>query len=203
MLKVGKKYNTNFSALRLSTDLKKKMPAWYHLSTKSKRTVQATKCLKENHDVVCVADLMKTMNRLTGHVDGRPHYHMRRCACRDCARDRARGCENPHACAAEAKERISLINQKLNPNDPPPQDSLTLTRHRKRQNLQNLELNREVKFDPATTCKTDLSECIRIFQSDDPETTAPPTRLANPAAGIAIQDERVTVYTDGSCINNG
>ncbi|KAI0048517.1 RnaseH-domain-containing protein [Auriscalpium vulgare] len=128
---------------------------------------------------------------------------MRRCACRDCARDRARGCENPHACAAEARSRIDLIHQKLNPTDPPPQISLTLTRHRKRQNLQNLELDREVKFDPATTCKTNLSECIRIFQTDDPESTSPPTRLTGPPPGISLPNERITIYTDGSCINNG
>ncbi|KAF8500498.1 hypothetical protein F5888DRAFT_1592799, partial [Russula emetica] len=52
MLKAAKMHNVNFAAIRLSTNLKAKLPAWYHLNSETRPiTNNSSKCLIHKHEM--------------------------------------------------------------------------------------------------------------------------------------------------------
>ncbi|KAG1846174.1 hypothetical protein C8R48DRAFT_664350 [Suillus tomentosus] len=61
----------------------------------------------------------------------------------------------------------------------------------------------EIIFDPSVTSKNHLSECFRIFTDPDRLIQIPAYRLRAPRTGRNTTHEQVTVFTDGSCTNNG
>jgi len=64
MLKTARKYKVNFAAIKMTPHLLAQLPAWYHLSTEQKPINNTkAKCLLQKHDVVTVADLIKTSAR--------------------------------------------------------------------------------------------------------------------------------------------
>jgi ribonuclease HI len=205
MLRIAKKYNTNLAPLRLSAHLHAQLPAWYHLAANQKPMTNATaRCLLYTHDVTRVADLVRVSerNRNPNREPEAPHLQIRFCYCRDCSRDRELGCQNPHACAVEAQSRIDLIVPKLNPFSPGyDHGDLTLTDRRKQWNVSAKAQNADVLFDPSITCKTDISDCFRIFTD--------PTRISNlparrgPPRETRLRLQEITVYTDGACFRNG
>jgi ribonuclease HI len=56
-------------------------------------------------------------------------------------------------------------------------------------------------FNPTVTCNTNLADCFRIFTQGD--TTTTPAERQPPARGITLDLAPITVYTDGSCTENG
>jgi len=78
-------------------------------------------------------------------------------------------------------------------------DNLSLTHHRLEKNRQAIiHHGDEITFDPSITIRTLLTDCFRIFTTPRPN---PPTPFhRHTRQGIPPQ---ITVYTDGSCINNG
>ncbi|KAH9171016.1 hypothetical protein EDB89DRAFT_1852892 [Lactarius sanguifluus] len=203
MLKVARKYGTSLAAIRLSPDLRARLPAWYHLESKPRPlTSRQSKCLLKKHKIGTVADLVKTSARLRDHAQSIPHTPSPLCDCEACILDRINGCEHPHKCALEALARVHDIIPKLNPLNPgDPHDNLSLTRHRKKRNATAREKNEEILFDPSITCKNDLTECFRIFTDPDRTSPIPARRLY--AVGLNLTHQKITIYTDGACFNNG
>jgi ribonuclease HI len=205
MLKVARKYNINLEALRLTTQLRAQLPAWYHIAAPPRPLTGITaKCLLGTHQNTTVAHLLKTSMRIRNPNENpqSPHSPRMFCYCQDCSSDRMKGCRNPHACATEAQTRLEQIFPKFNPLSPGhAHGNLSLTKRRKRRNAIAKPLNGEILFDPTITSREDLSECFRIF-------TDPKRISSNPARRDAPHDTRLnlkelTVYTDGACINNG
>ncbi|KAI0044500.1 hypothetical protein FA95DRAFT_1496977, partial [Auriscalpium vulgare] len=163
LLTAAKKYHVSFAALRLTRSLNKQLPGWYHLGSTQRRLNAQAICLQDNHRIKTVAHLLKASHRLTHLVQGRRHAARRNCACLDCRFDRVTGCENPHKCAEEARARIDNILPKLSPTVRPPSDGLSLTHHRRQQNVAAKENHGRILFDPTVTCKTSLADCIRVF----------------------------------------
>ena len=62
MMKTRQKFGVNFEALKLSGLAKDRLPAWYHLNTGqqvvSLNNQNASKCLRDNHLVKTVGDLV-------------------------------------------------------------------------------------------------------------------------------------------------
>lgn len=107
-------------------------------------------------------------------------------------------CENPHACYKTATWILEHIPDKWNPTADHHEDGLTLTRRRLTENRTAREQNNELTFNPSITIRDDLAPCFRIFCEQHATTTETINRKV-----FEIPDEELTVYTDGSAINNG
>ena len=63
MMKTRQKFGVDFEALKLSDLVKEQLPAWYHLGTGqhmvSLNNQNASKCLRDNHLVKTVGDLVQ------------------------------------------------------------------------------------------------------------------------------------------------
>ncbi|KAH9180214.1 hypothetical protein EDB89DRAFT_1840145 [Lactarius sanguifluus] len=202
MLKTAKKYKTNLAALRLSPALRAMLPAWYHPgAAPCPITNVASRCLLRCHEVKTVADLIKLARKIRHQNRTANHIPSLECVCVDCARDRLRGCRNPHACAMEAMTRTNDISPKYNPNAPDHHDNLSLTPNRKEKNRKAHETKGEVLFDPTITCKGGIAECFRIFTNPERITLTPACRQLT--RGRNLEHMNIEVYTDGSCMKNG
>lgn len=212
MVKAAKKHKAAFAPINISQDLRERLPAWNHPGVEDviSRNPQA-KCLAENHKSTKVKDLLRIRERLQGSYNRGPHQPDYTCLCEDCSNDKDNGCINPQRCALEAQKRLQAITPKLHPLRPPNQDNLTGSRSRNNSNLRttdtennesNDEENPGVTFNPSVTIKTDLTDCFRIFVNPSKIMNVPASRRL-PPRGIIIPEEDITVYTDGSCLNNG
>jgi ribonuclease HI/exonuclease III len=205
MLKMAKKNNTNLAAIRLSPQLRAQLPAWYHLASEPQPISNAAaKCLLRVHSVAKVADLMLVSARIRNPRANTdiPHEDKTFCYCRDCSRDRLKGCQRPHECAKEAQSRLKKIAPKLNPMTPGNTNgNLSLTENRKRQNQAAKLRDDAITFDPSLTSKTNLAECFRVFTNPDRISNLPANRLAANRTTLRLQE--VSIYTDGACLNNG
>ncbi|KAH9017743.1 hypothetical protein EDB83DRAFT_2180280, partial [Lactarius deliciosus] len=163
-------------------------------------------CLAKNHDSRRIKDMLKITDRLKGTYERGVHYPVFSCHCEDCTTDRNNGCENPQRCAIETKKRLEKITPKLNPATHPNRDSLTKTRRRETRTQQTQQDEDEdeqgIIFNPSVTEKLNLADCFRIFVDRNKISNTPATRQP-PPRGITIPNENITVYTDGSCLNNG
>ena len=201
MLKVARDHRTNLAAIKVSTHLRHELPAWYHIDEKlAAITSRMGKCLIDNHKVSTVADLVKVSVRLRDQPDN--HRPTPFCACDACTEDSASGCYNPHECATEALQRIRKISPKWNPLDQElPPDPLSLTPSRKTRNQLARHNNGAITFDPSVTCKDNLANAFRVFIN--PRLLSNLPALRRPTAGRNPDSRKITIYTDGACINNG
>lgn len=202
MLKAARTYKTNLAAIRLSPGVQAALPAWYHPCSESRSiTNVSAKCLLNNHNAKTVADLVKLANKAQAQERNRNHVPDQACVCIECVHSRQMGCKNPHACALEAKLRISDIAPKYNPLTYTHHDTLSLTPDRKARNEEARIEGKGIAFDPSITCKDGIAECFRVFTDPRKLPDTPATR--RPQQGSHLDHVDMRVYTDGSCINNG
>jgi ribonuclease HI len=202
MLKAVKVHKVSFAAVKLLRDIKDRMPAWFHLGALP-RTYHAARdrCLSEAHNTQSVKDLTAMASRIL--EDNTAHKRRQNCACADCRADRARGCLNPSSCCQVAKNILASLKPKYSTTTPDADDGLTLTNRQKAANKQgraNMGHSGRIVFDPSVTTKDALAECFRAFVDEARTDETPAIRERR---GISLVDKHVTVYTDGSCINNG
>lgn len=203
MFKIARKYNTDFQAIKLTRALKKKMPAWYHRGAinPSRRLLHKAEgdCLRKAHDVRTIADLIKMIKR--GEDPQVRHSNRWDCACPYCRSDRTdRGCDNPNKCYKAAKGILENMSPKWHHGYEPPDDNLTLTERRHSRNHRAHKTNGKILFNPSVTTRDRLSDGFRVFTSPEVQDRNPAYRQAR---GVEVEDEAVTVYTDGSCLFNG
>jgi ribonuclease HI/exonuclease III len=205
MLRAAQKLQVSFAAVKLSERLKLQMPAWGHIGAQRWTYYQERdECLGERHAVETIGDLIDVSQRSLRQIEGRRHLSRRDCACSECRTDRLAGCEDPSKCCRTAALILNKIGGKFSMNVPPPPDNLTLTHSRLEKNQRAItERKGLVTFDPSVTAKTSLGECVRFFVDESKLSNEPAHRLVNPVAGLNIEHLRRTVYTDGSCIDNG
>ncbi|KAG1844406.1 hypothetical protein C8R48DRAFT_617993, partial [Suillus tomentosus] len=205
LLKTAKKYNINFAPIKISKDLKKNLPAWSHIGTPTNAYHKAkTKCLNETHKSTKIKNLIKIRKRLTHINDEDRHFPRKNCPCSACQKDRRIGCKDPHKCAQTANEILFRIAPKFNTKAKPKKDGLSLTRRRKEKNHQAHKSRQgEILFDPTTTIRSNLKDCFRIFSNPEHNSLTPAHRLQAPARGLNLLQDHITIFTDGSCINNG
>ena len=202
MIETAKRYDTNLEALRIAPNINAKLPAWYHIKANPHPLSNiASKCLLRKHNIKTVADLIHTSGRAQPE---RVNSHVPNliCTCVECTKDRLMGCRNPHECAREALQRIRELAPKFNPLVGLTQrDNFSLTHTRNARRTAAEENSEKTMFDPEIACKTDLTECFRIFA--DPKRLAQSPVRRRHASGISLPNQAVTVYTDGACFDNG
>ena len=198
-LKIGKKYNLSLDAQLYTADMKLKMPAWYRIRTdpnspNTDRRNQA-KCLRLVHNCHCIGDLVNQAS----YGENPPHEpRIRNCPCTQCTHLRSQGCKNPSACYNAAERILATVPPELDPyegSDPPPYPLNDLL-----DNLKKHAVNDEERikiFHHLPLPETNLYQNMRIFSPPEQPTQDPPPPLpSTPPLDI-------TIYTDGSCRNNG
>jgi hypothetical protein len=161
MLNTGKKYNLRLDALRIPEDVKKLLPAWYHLGAENNpagfNRARAPKCLKTIHQIMTVQDLVRTTNRLRDINQPNPHQDLHFCQCNGCVHDRTLGCNDPNRCCRTAQDIIERLKPKWRPSAHENIDGLSLTPGRKLRNKDARTQNQKVAFDPSVVRDGDLS----------------------------------------------
>lgn len=177
MISTAQKYSLTFTSLAISDEIKLKMPIWRHVSMNMDRfqliqRKDAVKCLRENHQVRNVGDIVSIAHRRTSPLNRRPHrlnesgISRKNCGCVACQRDRNElGCKHPGKCIAAAEILLDAIYPKWNPTCENRDlcNELALTDEEREQNGQ--AQNDIVTFDPDFMLR-DLSHGFRIFASD-------------------------------------
>jgi ribonuclease HI len=98
--------------------------------------------------------------------------------------------------------RLEKIALKFNPHHNPESDNLSPTHRWKSNNTTAQKNDGSITFDPSVTCKTNLTECFCIFTNEGGITITSAERQC-PPGGISLDNESLTTYTDGSCLDNG
>ncbi|EIW58190.1 uncharacterized protein TRAVEDRAFT_124253, partial [Trametes versicolor FP-101664 SS1] len=204
MIKTAKKHGVRVESPNPKRGLQDSLPVWYHLgAVPGRRTenTKANKCLRKVHAVRTVADCLAVAARLQV-VAGAAGAHRsgRTCACAPCQTDREeRGCPDPHACAVAARKAVDKIVQKWKPATQQ-DDGLSLTPTRRERNSNAAAEEGDLLFDPSISVGLPVSRAFRVFLPEGEQGTAPARRRVG---AFQVPSESVTVYTDGSCNDNG
>lgn len=199
MLKTAKEFNVCFEVVLLSDSLKGSLPIWFHIGATKElnkliNTEQA-ECLRGNHKAITIKDITSIAHK------NHPHHHARRnCACPNCKHDRLTlHCINPTKCRAMANKLLGCIQPKWHPTSQPPVDNLNLSQEQlERNNLASID-NEPILFNPNVMTSGNISDGFRVFTDTNTSYSDPAYR---PGPQQPVTDE-TTVYTDGSCLNNG
>ncbi|KAI0080618.1 hypothetical protein K474DRAFT_1657774 [Panus rudis PR-1116 ss-1] len=110
------------------------MPIWYHVGgtdrLKSLNNSKCGRCLRTNHKVRSVGDLLKVVRRENNYALDPPHVKNNHCPCRHCTSNFADGCRSPHSCTQCAKSLLDRLHDTWKTSVKAPQDGLTLTPRR-------------------------------------------------------------------------
>lgn len=148
--------------------------------------------------------MIKVSKRLRRTNANNQHFPSKDCSCSSCSKDRTKGCANPQKCAQTANTILHRIAPKFNTKTKPKKDGLSLTHRRREKNQQAHERRQgEILFDPSTTVRSCLSDCFRIFTDPNCNSLTPAHRLHSQARGLNLLNEKLTIYTDGSFLENG
>jgi ribonuclease HI/exonuclease III len=207
MIKTAYTMEVNLEAIRIESEITHMMPAWSHPAV-PKRTYHTGRdeCLVQNHGVKTVRDLITQARQTQRITTGgqRNHLPHARCECRQCREDRGNGCSNPHKCSATAGRILSKIYPKLNPEQRPQIDDLSLTPERLEKNRQAMiHMKGAITFDPSVTVKDSLDECFRIFVGKSNLEESPALRVSRVNRGFNLLPERITITISSSCRNEG
>ncbi|KAJ3774186.1 hypothetical protein FB446DRAFT_640328, partial [Lentinula raphanica] len=190
LLKVSSKHGVRLEGLAFSREILRQMPIWYHIESQPIRHLnrgRESQCLRENHKVRTVGDA-EMLARMKGTAR---HTNRRNCRCTSCVRIRSdTKCSAPNRCMNRAEQLLSVLPQKWNPCSVLPEDFEPQEVERPTQ--------RKGSFDPRITVEGTLAEAFRIFTDGKKCNTTPDLSWMS-----ETQTENISVYTDGSCANNG
>lgn len=97
---------------------------------------------------------------------------------------------------------MATLYKKWSLSDQPSPNGLSLMPGRKMVNMDAQNNNKPIIFDPSVILDGPIVDGFRVFI--DADTVCVNLAIQEGRApGILIQDEAITAYTDGSCLNNG
>ncbi|KAJ3568915.1 hypothetical protein NP233_g5392 [Leucocoprinus birnbaumii] len=173
------------------------MPAWRHpgggnYSRHHTRTQRAT-CLRRNHGVETIRDLMIVAARLT---DWR-HKKRRNCACAICKQDRERtNCTNPNRCARQAWDLLGDIGPKWDPRRRLLEYEEPLAIQQEGHLRITERDNNAAPFNADVTTGDDLGDTFRIFLPRENSTNlAPSPDIMTPRRDDPIKHITLTAIT--------
>ena len=203
LVKTAKKYGVRLEAITPDRQTRELLPATRCKQTKEPNKPDTLcdklgKCLRNKHNVRNLGDAA----RISENVP-RQHKNNKRCRCTRCCEIRLatnNACKHPNKCIERAKRLSESIQDKWSPTKDLHPDFFTAPTPD--------ELGPE--YDPITKetaytvnpfrVEESLEGCFRVFTTNDP----PPHQVAERAPRTADFDlPPLTVYTDGSCLNNG
>ncbi|KAH9852907.1 hypothetical protein C2E23DRAFT_703320, partial [Lenzites betulinus] len=201
MIKVARKYNVRLDSPLPKEDLIKTLPIWYHFAlvhSRSSANCKSSRCLRNNHDVITVADCLSVIRAPTA---ADTHRNRRDCKCVQCMHDRnVLGCDDPARCAKAASAILGRLRDKWRPGTNANTDGLSLTRAQRDRNLVNATARDVLTFDPSITQGMPIGNAFRVFLQNGEEHGP---RACRPIRPFQLECESTVVYTDGSCDENG
>lgn len=186
MFKTARKFNTGYEVRKVEKDQKLRMPVWHNFTVNKNWlwNKKAAKCLRNNHKVKVMKDLINERNKMNILT-----------------------CENDKSCEAMKTKLLKQLPELIDPTqNTPRKDNLDHTPRRKEKHKKTDKKKKRVTFNPDITEKEDPRNAIRIFREKDnykirktkeTVTTKPAYRDQQ------ITNEKIKVYTDGSCTKNG
>ncbi|KAJ7671503.1 hypothetical protein DFH06DRAFT_980205 [Mycena polygramma] len=194
MMKVGRDYGITMEAIAVSRELQDSMPIWHHKFSDGTRWLfnwprEVVACLKEKHHVKYVRDARMLASKM-----GTPrHEHIPDCRCASCQVSRlTTGCLHPNECFAKARDLMNSLEYKWDPRLMQPED------YEEYQKPAERDESGTVEFDSRVTTDGTLGDVFRIFTDG----YANQTQIAPDTSFSLNQGPEVTVYTDGSAIDN-
>ena len=196
MMRVAKEFKVQIHTLKPTKELKEELPLWSHPNANDflrlSITQKEAKCMQTNHNIQTVGDAY-TLSKNANDT----HRPRKDCTCPKCTEMKEHHCKNPHKCQKMAQKLINTITPIWNPEENNPEDNLDLTPRRKKRNERAEMNNQAITFDP--NVKLNIKQDIfRVFT--DPNIII--TKTANRPAPTP-PNNCITIYTDGSCLNNG
>ncbi|KAI0336957.1 hypothetical protein BDW22DRAFT_1297874, partial [Trametopsis cervina] len=204
LLNLAKEYRVSFNAIKLDNNLKRRLPVWLHLGANNSQprahNSRAAKCLRNNHYVRTIDQLMTLLEYKQLTFDPQKQHYPKRHCCNSCKTIRTiHKCTFPANCFEEAQRILAQFGNKWNPQYSQLDDGLSMQRPR------DTNLPREslppnaIIYDPSLTTRDDLSKTFRIFTAADYKATDTANR--HPTANV--RRPTLVAYTDGSCLHNG
>jgi hypothetical protein len=144
MIRVARKYNIGFDALKISIETKRMMPIWHHIGTNNNYlwNKKSSKCLRDNHNIKLVGEL----EDFVGDEEMLPV------------------CGNDARCKSIATKLLNLIAPKFNVNcNTPRLDNLDHTPRRIAITKETDISKKPIVFNPDVTAKGHPHEQIRIL----------------------------------------
>jgi ribonuclease HI len=191
LFKIGRKYGIRLEGRMFSQEILREMPVWFHIESSEIRKLnigKESRCLRVAHQV----RLVKDSESLAANLGFRGHRPRRDCKCDRCQNVRtSTGCNNPHKCYLRAQKLMDALPPKWNP-----QKALTEDRHL----VTGPDVPGDAEyFNNNITVEGPLANAFRIFTEGPKSNALPP-----PDQDVSNEEQQCTsVYTDGSCINNG
>ncbi|KAI0742776.1 hypothetical protein C8Q80DRAFT_1066416, partial [Daedaleopsis nitida] len=200
IVQAAKTHGLRAEGLAFSRDILRQMPMWYHVHADRRRirtlaaTSRASACLRTNHRLRSVGDFVRTAEMR----DSPCHWQSESCQCNVCDDLRqSAACENPDGCFARARLFLDTLPPKWDPRGAQPEDWEEAD-HAVACNG-TAELGDGIAlFDRRISTQGELGEVLRIFTSGDVCNEIPNTQTDERADG-----GRLTMATDGSCLENG
>lgn len=213
MLKAKEQYNVVFNPPALTENAKTDLPVWYHIAdlkiasaastarrARASQTMQNTRnmnwnnladmrCLRQTHLLSTIGDTLALASRMPTEN----HRSRRDCKCNTCSEMRRSGCTNPHKCMITAQTIIDALPPKFRPTG-------------EEENTQEQDDQAAVDHQDALLFDKNIAvnktnDGFRVLEdNNEPENQDPDQAIVQQPAENGAQ---ITVYTDGSCENNG
>ena len=203
MVKIAKKHRVRLEALHPSLEVRAKLSAIHNIQTRADAKPDTLnnkygKCLKKNHGI-------HTLGHVKILASDIPNNHKRRknCRCTKCTDTRLlmnHTCRHPNKCLERAKKLLGSIDNKWNPALLHPPNFFTTPTPREVGPCYNPNTNTTTHTLDPFGIENDLKSCFRVFTGQD----RPPMETTYRADKTQTsQLPTLTIYTDGSCLNNG
>ncbi|KAF6763352.1 hypothetical protein DFP72DRAFT_801577, partial [Ephemerocybe angulata] len=202
MYSTGRKYSVSIHAWSPQVALQLKMPYWWHVGTKGKLVSVYNdkwgKCIQRTHHLSSVGDLLAHANKNQAATCS----ERVNCACINCIEDRALGCEHPPKCRRNAGKKLSNLLDIWNPLKASQYIAV---------GAQPQIPGQDPEWTPVVPMHENYAyphEAARIFTLDAFSTCRPTLNNEHMNNDIAPSSSAegaqvITVWTDGSCSDNG
>ena len=203
MVKVARKFGVRLEAADPAKSVREELPAIRCSQTKAASKPETLcdkfgKCIRDTHGIKTLEDAALLASDIP-----RQHKKNRKCRCTRCSqirRDTEGGCRHPNKCIERAGKILDSIKAKWNPTSTHPPEYHTFPTPRETGPHTVPGTNQTIHTLNPFRTEESLKGCFRVFTDGNPTPEALPTRAPRTEEFAA---HPITVYTDGSCSNNG
>ncbi|KAF5332006.1 hypothetical protein D9611_008889 [Ephemerocybe angulata] len=203
MVDTARKHNLSFNPPRVSSQIKRDLPAWYHPGRINDSLTPDdgvyAKCLRDCHRILTVGDLVGFINEFHEYDPPEDRRRLRNaptCECTQCDYVQAIGCLDAVKCHIKAQEYLDSYKTKWRPGTT--EVSLQRICKRYKRIEENLTLeDGERLFTPKLESYLDISAGFRIL---DPQASTRWMSLDIPIGYPPLEErEWTTVYIESEC----
>lgn len=170
IFKAAKKYNVRWEAISIDPEIVHQLPIWFHLGAsddvKKLNNHLYASCLRDNHKVRSVSDMESLICR-----QDPSHRKHKDCSCNSCISNRLIHCKKPFKCALLAKDLLTCILPKWNPESCATHYTLHIDPKQIPENGSADDKNAHAAFNPVFPSPKTLEEGFWAFVVHRPQST--------------------------------